>query len=663
MNAALPFEATTREHLLHLLYEAAELEHNLMCTYLYAAWSLREGAGEGLVGEEIEAVARWRGEILSIAIEEMGHLVAVWNITAALGGAPRFGRSNFPLDMGYLPADIVVKLAPFDAETLQHFVFLERPAGSTEPEGDGFVPERRFTRGNPAARLTPMGLDYPTVGVFYARLQEQLTQFVASRGEPDVFVGDPALQIAGAGLGLSQAPVVRCLKTALQALDAIVAQGEGAADESTDSHYCRFVRVRDEYRRLAAARPDFRPAHPAATNPVLRRPPRPEGRVWIETPEATEVVDLANAAYGLMLRALGALYRIPAGEPRRTAVLDLGIGLMRAVTALGETAARLPAGPANPGCNAGLSFIALRDASALPPGAASDIYFVERSAEIAQAAQRLPPVACGGRTERAAALLVALAERTRSALGGAFAPAMGAAAPAPVASAAAPGAVPRAGTLATVPAPSTEVVAGRDVEIAFTAARCIHARFCVTGAPKVFLANVQGPWIHPDEMPAERLVEIAHACPSGAIQYRRLDGAPEEAAPPVNLATIREAGPYAFRAPLQLAGKPAGFRATLCRCGASKQKPYCDGSHKEAGFTASGEPPTGTADMLPVRDGALAVDPQPDGPLAVAGNLEIVTGTGRIVARVTQARLCRCGASGSKPFCDGTHARIGFRAP
>ena len=67
-------------------------------------------------------------------------------------------------------------------------------------------------------------------------------------------------------------------------------------------------------------------------------------------------------------------------------------------------------------------------------------------------------------------------------------------------------------------------------------------------------------------------------------------------------------------------------------------------------------------EMLPVRDGVLAIDPQPDGPLAIRGNLEITSGTGRVVARVTSARLCRCGGSASKPFCDGTHARIGFKS-
>ena len=102
--------APSREQLIHSLYEAAELEHNLMCTYLYAAFSLKS-ADEGLSEIEADAVGRWRRQITQVAIEEMGHLAAVWNITAALGGQPRFGRPNFPLDVGYLPAGIVVKRA------------------------------------------------------------------------------------------------------------------------------------------------------------------------------------------------------------------------------------------------------------------------------------------------------------------------------------------------------------------------------------------------------------------------------------------------------------------------------------------------------------------------------------------------------------------------
>src|ERR1700754_191541 len=99
-TGALPSPEASREQLIHSLYEAAEIEHNLMCTYLYAAFSLKD-ANEGLSAEEAEAVARWRRAIIDVAIDEMGHLAAVWNITAGIGGPPRFGRMNFPLDAGF----------------------------------------------------------------------------------------------------------------------------------------------------------------------------------------------------------------------------------------------------------------------------------------------------------------------------------------------------------------------------------------------------------------------------------------------------------------------------------------------------------------------------------------------------------------------------------
>src|ERR1700712_3452398 len=160
----------SREQLVHSLYEAAELEHTLMCTYLYAAFSLRSGEAEGLSAEEAEVVAGWRKTIIRVAVDEMGHLTAIWNITSALGGAPRFGRDNFPISAGALPASVVVRLAPFCEAVLQHFIYLERPHNSTQIDGAGFASEHPYKRGVNRPRLTPMTVDYDTVGEFYERL-------------------------------------------------------------------------------------------------------------------------------------------------------------------------------------------------------------------------------------------------------------------------------------------------------------------------------------------------------------------------------------------------------------------------------------------------------------------------------------------------------------
>jgi len=663
-DVSLPAALTQREVLLHALYEAAELEHNLMCTYLYAAASLKDGEREGLGAGEAAAVRRWRQALLGVAIEEMGHLAAVWNITSGLGGSPRFGRSNFPLDPGLLPASVVVKLAPFNADTLQHFVFLERPSGSTEQDGEGFAYERSYVRGGTSgARLTPMGVNYDTVGDFYEALGEGLRALVAHCGEANAFDGDRALQLSPEEVNLPGARHVVCLKTALAAFAAIVEQGEGAPRDSVGSHYQKFLGIRAEMRALRAANPAFSPAFPAATNPVLRRPPRPEGRVWLENPDAVATVDLANASYGLMLRLLAYAYAVRGPGAEKSLTVDLAIGLMQAVMPLAERAARLPAGPSNPQCNAGMSFITLRDSAALPPGPAARRLFVERFAQLHEGAAALR-ASGDARALAAADQLASLASRAQRGFDlttAAAASTTPATRPEAVAAAAAPqaaaGPTPPSSTSAGV-----ETAQGRRIELQFEAKRCIHSRFCVTLAPKVFLANVQGPWIHPDAIPVEQLVEVAHACPSGAIRYRRKDGAPEEPVPAVNLASVREAGPYAFRAALQIDGVPAGFRATLCRCGASKNKPYCDGSHLGIGFSATGEPPSGKTDMLPLRDGVLAIDPQTNGPLRVRGNLEIISGTGRVVARVASTSLCRCGGSATKPFCDGTHSKIGFKS-
>jgi CDGSH-type Zn-finger protein len=156
---------------------------------------------------------------------------------------------------------------------------------------------------------------------------------------------------------------------------------------------------------------------------------------------------------------------------------------------------------------------------------------------------------------------------------------------------------------------------------------------------------------------------VALNCPSGAIEIARHDGGAPEPLPLVNTITVRENGSLAVHAQIEIGGEAAGARATLCRCGASANKPYCDGSHVGAGFIATGEPATKPSEPLAARAGVLKITPYPNGPLKTSGAVEILSGTGRTIERTQATALCRCGGSKNKPYCDGTHKAIGFVAP
>lgn len=179
------------------------------------------------------------------------------------------------------------------------------------------------------------------------------------------------------------------------------------------------------------------------------------------------------------------------------------------------------------------------------------------------------------------------------------------------------------------------------------------------GDPHVFVPNAPGEWIHPEAASVEKIVAIAESCPSGAITYVRKDGGPQEKPPVVNTVRLSENGPLAVHAEIVLGGETS-YRATLCRCGASENKPFCDGSHAKSGFAATGEPALKDTPALAARNGPLTVTPTTNGPLKLEGNAEIVTGTGHTVDRTTRTFLCRCGHSANKPFCDGSHKRVGF---
>lgn len=650
----------SREQLWGVLFEAAEIEHNLMCCYLYAMFSLKTSVDEGVTEEELAAIKRWRGEILDVAIEEMAHLAIVSNILSALGAPAHFGRQNFPIAPGYHPAGVVVKLAPFNVQTLDHFIYLERPDTVEMADGEGFAPERDYVRTLASDRLMSATMDYATVGKLYQAIEDGISGLAASIGEDALFVGDEAHQIGPDVVALPNLTIVRCVKSAIAAIDAIVRQGEGSEAGVEDSHFQRFLKIRAEYQALLAARPDFKPGRVAAHNPVMRKPPLPEGKMWINAAPASELLDIGNAIYNHSLRCLALSYT-GVDKAAQRSLVNAAIELMRILTPVAERLTALPANEEHPGCTAGLSFATLRSAAALPPAEGAIPVLTERLHQIGARATWLAAHQEDEAelAEVTATQLERLANRLATTT---LAP--------PSVLQPATAAIEETPVIDTPPAPpepiqaddGRELIPGQSIDLIFDAQRCIHARHCVLGQPKVFKANVEGPWIDPDATTTEGLVTVAHMCPSGAIQYRRHDGGHEEAPPPVNLVQLRENGPIGVRADMLLDGKPIGYRATLCRCGASKNKPFCDSSHIAIGFTATGEPETRESQPLAARGGTLVIEPQQDGPLEVLGNLELCAGTGRTFDRVTSTWLCRCGGSANKPYCDGTHRKIGFKS-
>lgn len=129
--------------------------------------------------------------------------------------------------------------------------------------------------------------------------------------------------------------------------------------------------------------------------------------------------------------------------------------------------------------------------------------------------------------------------------------------------------------------------AGKGITIFDNRALCSHAGFCTDELAAVFRHREQ-PWIDPDGAAVEKIVAQIRRCPSGALSYA-IDGV--EAEPPQRppMVTVTNDGPYAVTGGIELLGVKLGEGAsaehyTLCRCGASRNKPFCDGSHWHVGF-------------------------------------------------------------------------------
>jgi len=644
-----------REELFYLLSEAAEFEHAVMCSYLYTMWTLKSDLAEGVTATELAAIERWRRSIRQVALEEMLHLALVNNILAAIGASPHLWRPEFPVRPGRFPDDVVLRLSRFCEPTIDHFIYVERPEGINMVDGAGFDHPAHYPRAVRPDLLSPMPQDYASQGQLYHSVLRGLGKLVDELGETNVFVGHGEAQVGAAEFGLPGLFKVDGLAAARRAVEEIVQQGEGAPAHREGSHYSRFTAIKEELVRLKRERPEFEPARPVVQNPTLVDTPGKHEVTLITDSLTAKVVDLGDSIYGLMMRAFAQVFA-PAPLPRdlRTGLALAATELMNAMSQVGELVTRLPVGAASGNATAGLTFDLPLSSGQLVQRCAAQI-LNERARELAGAAAALEGfVPLSGLARRLEAVGPRFAELHLQ-----FEERLGAAVDSVAQVRPAPSAA-----RTPVPAPAggdPNAMHLQGITLHFDGWRCIHARHCVLGAPRVFAPGTR-PWMHPEEGTLEKCVEIAHACPSGSITYVRHDGGPQEGPPPVNVLRVRENGPYAVHAAIDLAGNGPGFRATLCRCGKSANKPYCDNSHVKTGFVATGEPAAVESGPLEACDGTLCITPVADGPLHIKGNLEICSGTGRMVSRTESVRLCRCGGSANKPFCDGTHARIGFRS-
>jgi CDGSH-type Zn-finger protein/uncharacterized Fe-S cluster protein YjdI len=653
-----------REELIYLLCEAAEFEHTVMCSYLYTQWTLKRDESEGVTRTELEAIERWRRSLAQVAIEEMLHLSLVNNLLAAIGAAPHLWRPAFPVRPGHFPADVLMNLSPFSEATLDHFMFIERPEGLAISDGAGFGHDAHYHRVLRRDLLAPSPQDYVSQGHLYHGVLQGLARLVEQWGEDRVFVGHGEAQVGPEEFGLPGLFKITDLVSAQRAVEEIVLQGEGAPAHREDSHFARFAAIKAELVSLRAQRPEFEPSRPVVRNPSLSETGLAHEGVRIVEPITARVVDLGNSVYALMVRTLSQVLA-PAPLPRtlRIELASEASALMRVMSRTAEVATRLPVSGTHGHPTAAPNFELPASTGQLVQLCAARI-LGERAAELAEAARRLE---CDPAMREIAHELEAMAQRFEQ-LHLRFESHLEDAVDQLAQSKARPAELPRPGLAPDSPPAaalsnaSLDVARTENITLFFDGHRCIHSRHCVLEAPTVFLANTKGAWLHPESVPTEHCVRVAHNCPSGAITYERHDGGPAEAAPDVNVIRVRENGPYAVNAALELEGAQPSLRATLCRCGLSRHKPFCDNSHRKEGFTASGEPATVECEPLAERGGTLKITPLTNGPLRVQGNVEICAGTGRMVVRTQSTRLCRCGGSANKPFCDNSHARIGFRS-
>jgi CDGSH-type Zn-finger protein len=646
-NQISPVE--TREELLYLLTRASELEHDLACSYLYAGYSIKTRLEEGgLTPDELATVRTWKRNIAGVAVEEMLHLGQVSNILTAVGGAPHFARSNFPLPASTFPFGIAITLEPLSKSLIERFVCYEMPeTGILSPERMAEYDEIR-KRTATADQLEgirqqnaiePFDIDFRTVGEFYHKVETAFTCIPADR----LFIGDPAAQANPAYLDLPKDLVqVVGAASARRAIEMIIEQGESPTSEHPDAHFVVFDTIRRAYEALSerATREGrrFEPFRPLLSHPSTRGVGVVSGTNRITDPVAQELAALFNSAYDLMLMMLARFFAH--GDESEDEMRLLARATLRIMASglrpLGEALAKIPAGPEYPGRTAGPSFGFTGHIHLLAHKSSAWIFFLERPYDLALRLTRLAQEASlPQEVQEAAAALESVAEHLTPFIPAQFSMVIRSEADERNARTTIRPEVDgpyivrnlrkltnsKGETLAVRPIVALCRCGGSNIKpycdgtharIGFSSAKspertpdradtyvgegitvldnrgtCCHFGNCTDHLPTVF-HHEGDTFVTPDGAGADAVIDIVRACPSGALGFikdgRKYEGETRE--PEIFVAANAS---YYVRGGIELEGEPMNKGAlrehyALCRCGQSKNKPFCDGSHWYAGF-------------------------------------------------------------------------------
>ena len=333
-----PLRVQSREELVYLLGEACELEHGLLCEYLYAQFSLKRGVAEGVTLDQLARIQAWETTLIDVIKQEMLHLALATNILTSVGAAPHFERPNFPIRSRWYPPDVQIALVPFGERALRHFMYLERPEGMPLEDAEGFAAlgqMQPLTADDP--QLTAGPEDWHTEGHLYRGIEAGLAHLVDRYGDAAVFIGPPKAQATTEVFEWPQLTAVTDLASASRAIEVIVEQGEGARGDWVNSHFGKFVGILEDYLAVRAADPSLEPARPVL--PVfLRPPPDVDEPVLIDDPLTRRVADLINAVYEIVLQ-LQSRYFVLHGETADELEKQIEEPAAEHVTAKAEAAA------------------------------------------------------------------------------------------------------------------------------------------------------------------------------------------------------------------------------------------------------------------------------------------------------------------------------------